>query len=185
MKKVSHKSFVRMGSKVYKIISKKTGKPVTLGGYKSKASWQSWPSEAISRMKDPDDHFVQEYDVIKARRFDVNRKDLIDIETVQAVDKMMEALNKNGFAPFSIFVRRETLGPMLPWNSVMFLINELDYIKKEFLQMYSVSRSITKGFDHEIEFAFCCTGSDRVSDVENNVMADGFINFDELLKNVD
>lgn len=58
---------------VYKIIDKRTDKPVSLG-YKSKASWRVWPSEAIKSIKDPENYYVQEYETVESGKFDLTRK---------------------------------------------------------------------------------------------------------------
>jgi len=62
-------------SKAYKIINKKTNKPISLG-YSSKASWKVWPSEAIKSLKNPEDYFVQEYELVESKKFDLKRNQL-------------------------------------------------------------------------------------------------------------
>ena len=58
-------------TKLYRIINKQTNKPITRG-YASKASWKTWPSEAIKGL-DPDNYYVQEYSLVPTAILDLNR----------------------------------------------------------------------------------------------------------------
>lgn len=60
--------------KIYKIIHKESGEHITRG-YGSKASWKTWPTEALKGLFHHD-YYVQEYELVESKKYDINRNEI-------------------------------------------------------------------------------------------------------------